>query len=65
MIKIADIHVSTVVLPFRFAFKHSLASRSFSTNVIVRVTLEDTLTGATVFGLGESVPRKYVTGGNL
>ncbi len=62
MIKIADIHVSTVILPFRFAFKHSLASRSFSTNVIVRVTLEDTLTGATVFGLGESVPREYVTG---
>lgn len=62
MIKIADIHVSTVLLPFRFAFKHSLASRSYSTNVIVRVTLENTLTGATVFGLGESVPREYVTG---
>lgn len=62
MIKIADIHVSTVLLPFRFAFKHSLASRSDSTNVIVRVTLENTLTGATVFGLGESVPREYVTG---
>ncbi len=62
MIRIADIHVSTVLLPFRFAFKHSLASRSYSTNVIVRVTLEDTLTGATVFGLGESVPREYVTG---
>ncbi len=62
MIKISDIHVSTVLLPFRFAFKHSLASRSYSTNVIVRVTLENTLTGATVFGLGESVPREYVTG---
>ncbi|MCC7529871.1 MAG: hypothetical protein IT342_15215 [Candidatus Melainabacteria bacterium] len=62
MIKIADIHVSTVLLPFRFAFKHSLASRSHSTNVIVRVTLENTLSGATVFGLGESVPREYVTG---
>lgn len=62
MIKISDIHVSTVLLPFRFAFKHSLASRSYSNNVIVRVTLENTLTGATVFGLGESVPREYVTG---
>ena len=62
MIRIADIHVSTVLLPFRFAFKHSLASRSHSTNVIVRVTLENTETGATVFGLGESVPRDYVTG---
>ena len=62
MIKIAAIHVSTVLLPFRFAFKHSLASRSYSENVIVRLTLEDTSSGATVFGLGESVPRQYVTG---
>ncbi len=62
MIRITDIHVSTVLLPFRFAFKHSLASRSYSNNLIVRVTLEDSLTGATVFGLGESVPREYVTG---
>lgn len=62
MIRIRDIQVSTVLLPFRFAFKHSLASRSFSTNVIVRATLEDTETGATIFGLGESVPRDYVTG---
>lgn len=62
MIKITDIKVSTVLLPFRFAFKHSLASRSFSTNVIVKVKMEDTATGATAFGLGESVPRDYVTG---
>lgn len=62
VIRISDIQVSTVLLPFRFAFKHSLASRSFSNNVIVRVTLENTTTGATVFGLGESVPREYVTG---
>lgn len=60
-LRIADIQVSTVLLPFRFAFKHSLASRSFSTNVIVRVRLESS-SGATVFGLGESVPREYVTG---
>ncbi|HNB25220.1 MAG TPA: enolase C-terminal domain-like protein [Candidatus Melainabacteria bacterium] len=62
MIKIAAIQATTVLLPFRFAFKHSLASRSFSNNVIVRVVLENTETGATVFGLGESVPRDYVTG---
>lgn len=62
MIRIAAIDVFAVKLPFRFAFKHSLASRSFSTNVIVQVTLEDTATGATIYGLGESVPRDYVTG---
>ncbi len=62
MIRVCDIDVSTARLPFRFSFKHSLASRSYSTNVIVRVTLEDTNTGATVFGWGESVPREYVTG---
>ena len=60
-LRIADIQVSTVLLPFRFAFKHSLASRSFSTNVIVKVKLESS-SGATIFGIGESVPREYVTG---
>jgi muconate cycloisomerase len=59
--RIADIQVSTVLLPFRFAFKHSLASRSFSQNVIVQVKLENSA-GATISGLGESVPREYVTG---
>lgn len=62
MIKVSSIHVFTVSLPFRFAFKHSLASRSSSQNVIVRVTLENTVSGATFNGLGESVPREYVTG---
>lgn len=60
-LRIADIQVSTVLLPFRFAFKHSLASRSSSTNVIVKVRLENS-SGATIFGFGESVPRQYVTG---
>lgn len=59
--RIADIQVSTVLLPFRFAFKHSLASRSFSQNVIVQVKLENSA-GGTISGLGESVPREYVTG---
>lgn len=62
MIKVSSIHVFTVSLPFRFAFKHSLASRTSSQNVIVRLTLENTVTGATYTGLGESVPRDYVTG---
>ncbi len=62
MIKIRDIQVFNVNLPFRFAFKHNLASRSSSSNVMVRLTLEDSQTGATISGMGESVPRDYVTG---
>lgn len=46
-----------VTLPFRFAFGHSLATRRDSTNVIVRVTLDDGTQG-----YGEGVPRDYVTG---
>jgi L-Ala-D/L-Glu epimerase len=47
-------------LPFRFAFKHSLASRSHSENIIVRVTIEHQ--GQTFSGYGEGIPRDYVTG---
>jgi muconate cycloisomerase len=54
---IAAVDVLTVELPFRFSFGHALAERSSSTNVVVRVRLED----GTV-GYGEGVPRDYVTG---
>jgi muconate cycloisomerase len=46
-----------VDLPFRFSFGHALASRSSSTNLIVKVQLSD---GS--IGYGEGVPREYVTG---
>lgn len=55
--KIKAIETFLVTLPFRFAFGHSLATRADSTNVIVRVTLEDGTQG-----YGEGVPRDYVTG---
>src|SRR5262249_8149622 len=55
--KIAAIDVFTVRLPFRFSFGHSLAARSSSENVVVRVRLSD---GSE--GWGEGVPRDYVTG---
>lgn len=58
--KIASIDTFKVVLPFRFAFKHSLASRSYSENLIVRVTTDEGITG-----YGECVPRDYVTGEHL
>lgn len=57
MTSIAAVDVLTVELPFRFSFGHALAERSSSTNVVVRVTLDD---GSV--GYGEGVPRDYVTG---
>jgi L-alanine-DL-glutamate epimerase-like enolase superfamily enzyme len=54
---IASVDVLTVELPFRFSFGHALAERSSSTNVVVRVRLDD---GSV--GYGEGVPREYVTG---
>jgi L-alanine-DL-glutamate epimerase-like enolase superfamily enzyme len=54
---IARVELLTVELPFRFSFGHALAERKSSTNIFVRVGLED----GTV-GYGEGVPREYVTG---
>jgi muconate cycloisomerase len=54
---IARVEVLTAVLPFRLSFGHALAERRSSTNIYVRVTLDD---GSV--GFGESVPREYVTG---
>lgn len=58
--RFSEISCRAVRLPFRFSFGHSLASRSFSDNVIVQVRL--TTGDGIVCGLGESVPREYVTG---
>lgn len=55
--QIARIEVLTARLPFRFSFGHALATRHDSTNLYVRLTLDD----GTV-GYGEGVPREYVTG---
>jgi muconate cycloisomerase len=58
--KIVDLSVHVVRLPFRFSFKHSLASRDRSDNVIVAATMEHE--GRYFVGYGESIPRDYVTG---
>lgn len=55
LIKAIDLYV--VNLPFNFSFGHSLAKRSSSQNIIVKVTLAD---GS--IGYGEGIPREYVTG---
>ncbi len=57
---VTAIEVLTANLPFRFSFGHALAERSETTNVYVRLTLDD----ASV-GYGEGVPREYVTGETL
>lgn len=60
--KITSIDSFLITLPFRFSFKHSLASRNHSENLIVRVTIQDG--NKTVVGFGEGIPRDYVTGEN-
>ena len=57
MTRVARIDVASATLPLRFSFGHALAARKESTNVYVRLTLND----GTV-GYGEGVPREYVTG---
>ena len=57
MASIARIELLTAELPFRFSFGHALADRHSSTNVYVKLVLDD----GTV-GFGEGVPRAYVTG---
>ncbi len=57
MAKVLRVSILTARLPFRFSFGHALAERASSTNVYVKVTLDD----GTV-GFGEGVPREYVTG---
>jgi L-alanine-DL-glutamate epimerase-like enolase superfamily enzyme len=57
MTSVARIEILTAELPFRFSFGHALAARRSSTNVYVRLRLDD----GTV-GFGEGVPREYVTG---
>lgn len=58
--KIVAIDAFLITLPFRFSFKHSLAARNCSENLIVRVTIEDG--SRVVMGYGEGIPRDYVTG---
>jgi muconate cycloisomerase len=62
--KISQIDIFVVRLPFRFAFSHSLAARNYSDNIIVRVAVEGG-NSKVVYGFGEGIPRDYVTGENL
>lgn len=57
MLKLQQVDVMTVVIPFRVTFRHALASRSEGELIVVRaIDTEGRV------GFGESVPRDYVTG---
>jgi len=55
--RIEKIELIWVRLPFKISFKHFLARRNFSDNLIVKTTL-----GSGITGYGEGIPRKYLTG---
>lgn len=59
--RISNIQVMVVNLPFRVTFGHNLASRKSSSNIVVKTTLESA-DGRQFTGFGESIPRDYVTG---
>jgi L-alanine-DL-glutamate epimerase-like enolase superfamily enzyme len=57
MLKLQQVDVMTVVIPFRITFRHALAARSEGEVIVVR-----TVDAENRVGFGESVPRDYVTG---
>jgi L-Ala-D/L-Glu epimerase len=56
--KIDEIRVHPICLPFRVDFSHSRRKGSFSENIVVEVISE----GGKIKGYGEGAPRAYVTG---
>jgi muconate cycloisomerase len=58
-VKVENAEIWRLALPFRWEFKHALAARRLSENVMLKVALD---TGEQ--GFGECVPREYVTGEN-
>ncbi len=60
LMQLSALKTFLVDLPFRLSFGHNLASRNSSTNVFVKAVVR---CGSVDFaGLGESVPRQYVSG---
>ena len=59
--RIHSLEFFEIKLPFRFAFKHSLATRNYSNNILAKATIE-IRNNRFVVGWGESIPRSYVTG---
>jgi muconate cycloisomerase len=57
MLKLQQVDVMTVTIPFRITFRHALAARSEGEGIVVRTTDSEGRVG-----FGESAPRDYVTG---
>ncbi|MFO1428678.1 MAG: enolase C-terminal domain-like protein [Candidatus Competibacteraceae bacterium] len=55
--KIEEVVIWPIDIPLRFAFKHSLAKRTASESIIVKITFDNAISG-----YGEALPRHYVTG---
>jgi len=58
--KISDIGIYHLKIPFKTSFKHATSERSETGNLLTKITLDD---GS--IGWGEGVPRQYVTGETL
>ncbi len=56
---IVKIEIMHLKIPFKVRFKHSLKSRKSSDNIVIKLFSQHN------FGLGESLPRKYVTGESI
>jgi L-alanine-DL-glutamate epimerase-like enolase superfamily enzyme len=57
---LTESRIIDVKIPFKFNFKHALATRTQSSSVIVELTTEDG-----TCGYGEATPREYVTGESI
>jgi muconate cycloisomerase len=60
MLRIEQVDVMTVAVPFRITFRHALASRSRGEAIVVRAADQEGRSG-----FGECAPRSYVTGETL
>ncbi|MBL7170914.1 MAG: dipeptide epimerase [Candidatus Omnitrophica bacterium] len=54
---INEVGLYLIRIPFRFSFRHARASRKETLNLIVTIKLDNGIKG-----VGESIPREYVTG---
>jgi muconate cycloisomerase len=57
-VRIDQVKIHRISLPFSFEFSHSLRKRSSVNNVIVEIIAEQ----GEIIGFGEGAPRSYVTG---
>jgi L-alanine-DL-glutamate epimerase-like enolase superfamily enzyme len=57
LVRFTHLELREIIIPFRFAFKHSLAERRQAKNLVVALHTE-----VGTVGYGEVIPRRYLTG---